>query len=55
MIIIFGMLIIGFVVVFLLYYVELLGVMIDLKELIIVNDKEDKGFGFFFFIFVGIR
>ena len=55
LIIIFGMLIIGFVVVPLPYYVESPGATIDLKELITVNDKEDKGSGSFSLTSVGIR
>ena len=50
LIIIFGMLIIGFVVVPLPYYVESPGATIDLKELITVNDKEDKGSGSFSYL-----
>lgn len=49
------MLIIGFVVVPLPYYVESPGATIDLKELITVNDKEDKGSGSFSLTSVGIR
>ena len=37
------------------YYVESPGATIDLKELITVNDKEDKGSGSFSLTSVGIR
>lgn len=50
-----GMLIIGFVVVPLPYYIEAPGATINLKELITVNGSEDKSPGSFSLTSVGIR
>ncbi|WP_165006127.1 MULTISPECIES: SepM family pheromone-processing serine protease [unclassified Enterococcus] len=55
LIIFLGMLIIGFVVVPLPYYVESPGATIDLKELITVNNKKDESPGSFSLTSVGIR
>lgn len=55
LVIFLGIFIVGFVVVPLSYYVESPGATINLKELITVNDQQDKASGSFSLTSVGIR